>query len=297
MKDYSGMVMAAKGYCKQYKVKDPVMKNAVTGIFAVVFTWFALQSGALAEYNIEMGAYLNLLSVPGGQWLYESENGDEAFIEVLSAVSFKGVDDAGRIRMVSTDTEGVEQTVIEYYQKLEDGLYEIGMENYEGEEATSSLSFLLDPPYKKLVSLPEMDADDDPLESSGKGTIYWNGIQLSDKADYFSSVDIEGIETLVMPFGIFEVLALTCTQSYNHYLLGEAIEETFTLYIEPNLGVLALDNETGRTFLTGIAGITVPGDTDMDADVDGADLTGDGVEENMETLARYFGVSIPVIIN
>nr|WP_320194164.1 hypothetical protein [uncultured Desulfobacter sp.] len=272
------------------------MKKAVKGILVVLFSCLGLQSGVFAENSIEVGAYLNILSEPGGQWLYEDELGNETLAEVLTVGSFKGID-AGRIQMVSTDTYGVKQTLIQYFQAKSDGLYQVGMAYYQGESDTETLAFLSDAPHLKLVALPTMDADDDPMVSEGTGKIYYGGATLTDAA-YYSSIGIEGIENLVMPFGTFKVLKMTSEQFYTHDSLPFPVESTFTLYIEPNLGVLALeDDESGRVSLTGIANIPVPGDTDSDADVDGVDLTGEIAEGAVETLAGYFGVSVPVIAN
>lgn len=271
------------------------MKKKVMGFLVLLFICLPFQSTVFAQFTIEMGPYLNLLSAPGGQWLYEDENGNEAWVEVLAPGPFNGIPDAGQIQMVSIDAEGVEQTVIEYYQMFGDGWYEIGTEEYQGGGTDPYLSILFDADYKKIISLPQMDADADPLESAGQGSVYYNGILLG-KADYSSSVDVEGIEILVMPYGVFEVLRLTSTQSYTHYIIG-TIESTFTVYIEPSLGVLALDDENGRMSLTGIYNISVPGDTDDDGDVDGLDLADAVVDTDMEALARYFGAAVPIIVN
>jgi hypothetical protein len=273
------------------------MKKSVTGLLVVLSICLAVQSSALAEFNIEMAAYLNLLSAPGSQWFYANENGDEAEVEVLNAGPFNGISDAGRIRMITTDAENNTYTTIEYYDMVGDGLYEIGTEEYEGEETVPYLRILLEAPFKKVISLPEMDADADPLESTGQGALSYLGI--SGDLDYFSSVNVEGTETLVMPYGVFDVLKLTTTQSYTYQLgiISGTMESTSTAYIEPNLGVLALDDENGRMSLTGIGNIAVPGDADDDGDVDGSDLAGAAADGDMVSLARYFGVSVPVVIN
>nr|WP_319392715.1 hypothetical protein [uncultured Desulfobacter sp.] len=271
------------------------MKKTITGILVVLFSCVGLQSGVLAEDSIGMGVYLNMFSDPGRQWCYEDDNGNKVLAEVLPVGEFKGID-AGRIQMVLTGADGSTQTLIEYYQMRETGLYQIGMEIYGGNNA---MAFLSESPHIKLVSLP--DIDDTPLTSSGNGTMYFGDTELPG-ATYSSSIIIGEVEELTMPCGTFKVLKMTCTQSYENGYASPPISfaATFDLYIEPHLGILALDDmddDLGRLSLTGIANIPVPGDTDSDADVDGEDLTGDIADGEIEILAGYFGVSIPLIIN
>ena len=271
------------------------MKKTITGILVVLFSCLGLQSGALAEYSIDISAYLNMFSEPGRQWCYEDESGNKVLAEVLPVGEFKGVE-AGGVQMVLTGTDGSTQTLIEYYQMRESGLYQIGMAQYA---ENNNIAFLAAAPHIKLVSL--LDIDDNPLVSEGNGTMYSGNIELPG-ATYSSSIGIEGVEYLTMPYGTFKVLKMTCTQSYENAYVSPPISfgATFSLYIEPNLGILALDDMNdvpGRLSVTGIANIPVPGDTDEDADVDGEDLTGDLAEVDIETLAGYFGVSIPLIVN
>ncbi len=269
----------------------------ISGLMGVSLC-LSVQTPAMAEPVIEMGAYLYLLQVPGSQWQYEDENGKKTTVEVMEPVKFNDIVDVGLLRMVTyNDDDTIEETVKEYYQVLEDGLYEIGTKEYPGDETTLSLSISFASPYKKVISLPSMDTDADPLVATGQGDFYYKlGVYpITGKADYSSSVDIEGVQTLAMPYGSFEVLKVTTTQTYsvNPY----QIESTFSLYIEPNLGVLVIEDENDHLSLTGIANIPVPGDANDDGDVDGADLVAALVDGDLTSLARYFGVTVPIIVN